>query len=330
MQQHDASVCLLTSRANVTYFTGFVPRNNEHLHCASLVTHDDVITLTAADVTELSVWAASGMHVDGRAASAYMRDYFASVGSVLASFRERIAVDCDVRAQRFLARVRQEAAEGEKKPSGSDRVRNVAAQIMRMRRTKSGHEVDVLRNAVHSAHVGAEAALVAIKEGVGEFKVTMHASRAMVRSIAQFYRRCDVSDSESKTSQLTCLDTSFYFNIFVQFSAWVWLQNSLKEDSRSGILSHRKIQKEDSLLLRCCPIVEGLVLVGEFVAEMLQVLISCRCMGLLGRSVFVGQPTDEQVRVWEENLRIHERACDLIKPGVKCSDVAVAVRELYR
>ena len=209
MQQHDASVCLLTSRANVTYFTGFVPRNNEHLHCASLVTHDDVITLTAADVTELSVWAASGMHVDGRAASAYMRDYFASVGSVLASFRERIAVDCDVRAQRFLARVRQEA-EGETKPSGSDRVRNVAAQIMRMRRTKSGHEVEVLRNAVHSAHVGAEAALVAIKEGVGEFKVTMHASRAMVRSIAQFYRRCDVSDSESKTSQVTWLDTSFY------------------------------------------------------------------------------------------------------------------------
>ena len=72
------------------------------------------------------------------------------------------------------------------------------------------------------------------------------------------------------------------------------------------------------------------MLVVEFVEMTFHALVSCRCMGLLGRSVFVGQPTDEQVRVWEENLRIHERSCDLIKPGVKCSDVAVAVRELYR
>ena len=275
MQQHDASVCLLTSRANVTYFTGFVPRNNEHLHCASLVTHDDVITLTAADVTELSVWAASGVYVDGRATSAYMREYFASVGSVLASFRERIAVDCDVRSRRFLTSVRQEA-EGEKKQSGSDRVRNVAAQIMRMRRTRSGHEVEVLRHAVHSSHVGAEAALVAIKEGVGEFKVTMHASKAMVRSIAQFFPRCDVSDSKCKTSHVTWLDTSFNIYImFVYFSAWVWLQNSLKEDSRKNILSHRKIEKEDSLLLRCCPIIEGLVLIVQFVVGMTSHARSC-------------------------------------------------------
>ena len=52
-------------------------------------------------------------------------------------------------------------------------------------------------------------------------------------------------------------------------------------------------------------------------------------MGMMGRTVFIGQPKDEQLRVWEANVKVHEIACDVIKPGVKCSDVARVIYALY-
>ena len=38
--------------------------------------------------------------------------------------------------------------------------------------------------------------------------------------------------------------------------------------------------------------------------------------------MFLGHCTDEQLKIWEINLETHYRGCSLIKPGVKCSEIA--------
>ena len=192
MSKHEAGICLLTSRANIAYFTGLTLRNSDHLHFASIITSFDVTNLTAADVTDLHVFGMSGIPLDGRGISSHINEFYSSIGGYLASCSDRIAIDCDVRARRFLTRAQSELPQ-----AGSDRIRNLSSQIMRMRRKKSEHEIAQLRQAARCAYVGAEAALNIMKEDVKEYKVTMHATKALVRAIAKSFPFCDVNDSKN-------------------------------------------------------------------------------------------------------------------------------------
>ena len=42
----------------------------------------------------------------------------------------------------------------------------------------------------------------------------------------------------------------------------------------------------------------------------------------LERTFILGEPTAEQLRVWEANVAVHERGLELIKPGARCSEIA--------
>ena len=42
----------------------------------------------------------------------------------------------------------------------------------------------------------------------------------------------------------------------------------------------------------------------------------------LERTFILGEPTAEQLRVWEANVAVHERGLELVKPGARCSEIA--------
>lgn len=51
----------------------------------------------------------------------------------------------------------------------------------------------------------------------------------------------------------------------------------------------------------------------------------------LERTLFLNHvPSDRHLEVWQVNCDVHRRGMELIKPGVKCCDVALELNEMYR
>ena len=49
----------------------------------------------------------------------------------------------------------------------------------------------------------------------------------------------------------------------------------------------------------------------------------------LERTLFLDHADDESLKAWEANVKVHKRGLELIKPGVKCSDICHELNELF-
>ena len=77
-----------------------------------------------------------------------------------------------------------------------------------------------------------------------------------------------------------------------------------------GRIVERRIERGDILSLNCFPMVAG-----YYVA--------------LERTLFAETATDEHIRLWEFNCKVHDRGKELLVPGNKCSDVAKELNAMY-
>ena len=50
----------------------------------------------------------------------------------------------------------------------------------------------------------------------------------------------------------------------------------------------------------------------------------------LERTLFVDHCSDAALKYWEINCEVHKRGMELIKPGMKCSDIAKELNEIYK
>ena len=50
----------------------------------------------------------------------------------------------------------------------------------------------------------------------------------------------------------------------------------------------------------------------------------------LERTLFCEHASDEHLALWEKNCAVHEKGMALIKPGVRCCDIASELNEMYR
>lgn len=91
---------------------------------------------------------------------------------------------------------------------------------------------------------------------------------------------------------------------------WVWFQSGLNTDGAHNPVTSRKLERGDILSLNAFPMISG-----YYVA--------------LERTLFVGEPTDTQLAIWEANVEAHELGLSLVKPGVKCSEVCEEINELF-
>ncbi|PZP16904.1 MAG: creatininase, partial [Kocuria rhizophila] len=49
----------------------------------------------------------------------------------------------------------------------------------------------------------------------------------------------------------------------------------------------------------------------------------------LERTLFLGEPDQESLRLWNVNVEVHERGLELIRPGAVCKDIAAELNEIY-
>ena len=91
---------------------------------------------------------------------------------------------------------------------------------------------------------------------------------------------------------------------------WTWFQSGINTDGAHNPVTARKIEAGDILSLNCFPMVAG-----YYVA--------------LERTLFAEHASDEHLRLWEINCKVHDRGKELLVPGAKCADIAAELNEIY-
>lgn len=92
---------------------------------------------------------------------------------------------------------------------------------------------------------------------------------------------------------------------------WTWFQSGINTDGAHNPVTSRRIQRGDILSLNCFPMPAGYYTALE-------------------RTLFADECSDEHLRLWEANVRVHEAGCKLIQPGTRCCDIAHALNDIYR
>jgi creatinase len=92
---------------------------------------------------------------------------------------------------------------------------------------------------------------------------------------------------------------------------WVWFQSGINTDGAHNPVTTRRLQSGDILLLNCFPMIAGYYTALE-------------------RTLFLGQPSDEHLRIWQINCDVHRRGLEILRPGRRCGDIAAELNEIYR
>ncbi len=87
---------------------------------------------------------------------------------------------------------------------------------------------------------------------------------------------------------------------------WVWFQSGLNTDGAHNPVTTRKLESGDILSLNTFPMISGYYTALE-------------------RTLFLGEPDAESMKLWEANVAAHELGLSLIKPGASCSQICAEI-----
>ena len=91
---------------------------------------------------------------------------------------------------------------------------------------------------------------------------------------------------------------------------WVWFQSGINTDGAHNPKTNRALQKGDILSLNTFPMISGYYTALE-------------------RTLFVEEIDDNSLKAWEANVKVHKKGLELIKPGVKCSEICEELNNLF-
>ena len=91
---------------------------------------------------------------------------------------------------------------------------------------------------------------------------------------------------------------------------WVWFQSGINTDGAHNPKTNRALQKGDILSLNTFPMISGYYTALE-------------------RTLFVEEVDDASLKAWEANVKVHKRGLELIKPGIKCSEICEELNDLF-
>ena len=91
---------------------------------------------------------------------------------------------------------------------------------------------------------------------------------------------------------------------------WVWFQSGINTDGAHNPKTNRKLEKGDILSLNTFPMISGYYTALE-------------------RTLFLESVDKDSLKAWEANVKVHKRGLELIKPGVKCSEICNELNELF-
>ena len=91
---------------------------------------------------------------------------------------------------------------------------------------------------------------------------------------------------------------------------WVWFQSGINTDGAHNPKTSRKLLSGDILSLNTFPMISGYYTALE-------------------RTLFLNDIDEASLKAWEANIKVHKRGLELIKPGVKCSDICHELNDLF-
>ena len=91
---------------------------------------------------------------------------------------------------------------------------------------------------------------------------------------------------------------------------WVWFQSGINTDGAHNPKTSRKLLSGDILSLNTFPMISGYYTALE-------------------RTLFLNDIDDASLKAWEANIKVHKKGLELIKPGVKCSDICQELNDLF-
>ena len=91
---------------------------------------------------------------------------------------------------------------------------------------------------------------------------------------------------------------------------WTWFQSGINTDGAHNPVTSRRVGRGDILSLNCFSQIAGYYTALE-------------------RTLFYGHCDDASLKLWEINVQVHEAGLGLVRPGVRCCDVAAQLNEIY-
>ena len=91
---------------------------------------------------------------------------------------------------------------------------------------------------------------------------------------------------------------------------WVWFQSGINTDGAHNPKTSRKLVSGDILSLNTFPMISGYYTALE-------------------RTLFLNEIDDASLKAWEANVKVHKRGLELIKPGIKCSEICNELNDLF-
>lgn len=91
---------------------------------------------------------------------------------------------------------------------------------------------------------------------------------------------------------------------------WTWFQSGINTDGAHNPVTTRKVQKGDILSLNCFSMISGYYTALE-------------------RTMFYDSCDDASLKLWEVNVKVHEAGLALVKPGIRCCDLAAELNKIF-
>jgi creatinase len=91
---------------------------------------------------------------------------------------------------------------------------------------------------------------------------------------------------------------------------WTWFQSGINTDGAHNPVTAREIRHGDILSINCFPMPAGYYTALE-------------------RTAFAGSCDEASERLWRVNTEVFEKGCELIRPGVRCCDIAHELNAIY-
>ena len=91
---------------------------------------------------------------------------------------------------------------------------------------------------------------------------------------------------------------------------WVWFQSGINTDGAHNPKTSRKLVSGDILSLNTFPMISGYYTALE-------------------RTLFLNNVDDASLKAWEANIKVHKRGLELIKSGVKCSEICHELNDIF-
>ena len=91
---------------------------------------------------------------------------------------------------------------------------------------------------------------------------------------------------------------------------WTWFQSGINTDGAHNPVTTRRVARGDILSLNCFAMISGYYQALE-------------------RTLFLGEPSQRHLELWEVLCTVHRRGIELIRPGARCMDIAAELNEMF-